>query len=150
MGHTFSNILNHIIFSTKARKNLLHKDLRPPLYSYICGIGKGEGCQVIKVGGIEDHVHVLVKLKPSLAPSDFARKIKASSSKWIHENHKNLKDFSWQSGFSCFSVSESSKNDVVKYINKQEEHHRRIPFRDELKMFLEKHEIKFDHEHFLD
>ena len=71
-------------------------------------------------------------------------------SKWVHENYVNLKDFSWQPGFSCFSVSESAKNAVMKYIEKQEEHHKRISFKDELKMFLEKHDIDFDPNHFLD
>jgi putative transposase len=150
MGHTFSNLLNHIVFSTKGRKNLLYKDIRDPLYSYICGIAKADDCQIIKIGGIEDHIHILTKLKPSMAPSDFARKIKANSSKWIHEQYLNLKDFSWQSGFSCFSVSESGKTDVIEYIDRQEAHHRRIPFRDELKMFLKKHGIEYDPEHFLD
>ena len=150
MGHTFSNLLTHLVFSTKGRTNLLYKDIRDPLYSYICGIAKVENSQIIKIGGIEDHVHILAKIKPSLAPSDFTRKIKANSSKWIHGNYQNLKDFSWQAGFSCFSVSESGKNDVIRYIDKQEEHHRRMPFRDELKLFLEKHGIKFDQEHYLD
>ena len=150
MGHTFSNLLNHIVFSTKGRKNLLYKDIRDSLFSYICGIAKAENCQIIKIGGIEDHIHILIKLKPSLAPSDFVRKIKANSSKWIHEQYPNLKDFSWQSGFSCFSVSESAKESVISYIDKQEEHHKRIPFKDELKIFLKKHGIKFDSEHFLD
>ena len=124
--------------------------MRDSLYAYICGIAKAEGCHVIKVEGIEDHIHILVKVKPSLAPSDFARIIKANSSKWIHEQYPNLKDFSWQSGFSCFSVSESVKNSLVSYIDKQEEHHKRIPFKQELKIFLEKHGIDFDQEHFLD
>lgn len=124
--------------------------MRNILYSYICGIAKAEDCQILKIGGIEDHVHILARLKPSTSSSDFARKIKSNSSKWIHENNQNLKDFSWQAGFSCFSVSESIKNDVIRYIEQQEEHHKRIPFKDELKMFLEKHGIEFDEEHFLD
>jgi putative transposase len=150
MGHAFSNLLNHIVFSTKGRKNLLYKDIRDSLYAYICGIAKAESCQIIKIGGIENHIHILVKLKPSLATSDFTRKIKANSSKWIHEQYPNLKVFSWQSGFSCFSVSESVKNSLISYIGTQEEHHKRIPFQDELKIFLEKHRIDFDKEHFLD
>ena len=85
-----------------------------------------------------------------MAPSDFARIIKANSSKWINEQYSNLKDFSWQSGFSCFSVSESVKDPLIRYINKQENHHKRIPFKDELKIFLKKHEINYDQEHFLD
>ena len=150
MGHTFSNLLNHIIFSTKGRKNLLYKNIRDPLYSYICGIAKAENCQIKKIGGTEEHIHILAKLKPSLSLSDFTRKIKSNSSKWIHVKHPNLRDFAWQPGFSCFSVSESAKNAVINYIEKQEEHHNRISFKDELKMYIEKHGIDYDPEHFLD
>lgn len=150
MGHTFSNLLSHIVFSTKGRRNLLYKDMRDTLYSYICGIAKTENCQIVKIGGTEDHIHILVNLKPSLAHSDFVRKTKANSSKWIHERYPNLKDFSWQSGFSCFSVSESANESVIKYIKIQEEHHKRTSFKDELKIFFEKHRIEFDAEHFLD
>jgi len=150
MGHTFSNILNHIIFSTKDRQNMLSPEIRKSVYAYLCGIAKTEKCQIIKIGGIEDHIHILVLLKPSLSPSDFARKIKTNSSRWIHENYPKLKDFAWQPGFSCFSVSESAKNSVMKYIENQEEHHKRISFKDELKIFHEKNSINFDVEHYLD
>ena len=150
MGHTFSNILNHIIFSTKDRLNLLSSETRKSVYAYLCGIAKAENCQIIKIGGIEDHIHILVILKPSISPSDFARKIKTNSSRWIHENYPKLKDFAWQPGFSCFSVSESAKDSVIKYIDNQEKHHKRISFKDELKMFLQKNNINFDLEHYLD
>ena len=150
MGHTFSHILSHVVFSTKGRKNFLYKGIREPLYSYICGIARSEGCPAIKVGGIEDHIHILLKLKPSVSISDIAGKIKANSCKWIHENHADLHDFSWQSGFSCFSVSESSKDDVVRYIESQENHHGRIPFKIELESFLKKHGIAYEPDHFLD
>jgi REP-associated tyrosine transposase len=150
MGHTFSNILNHIIFSTKNRENMLSANIKDSVHAYLCGIAKAENCQIIKINGIENHIHILVSLKPSLAPSDFARKIKTNSSKWIHENYPKLRDFAWQPGFSCFSVSESTKDSVIKYIDNQEEHHKRISFQDELKIFLEKNSINFDLDHYLD
>ena len=150
MGHTFSNILYHIIFTTQGRRNLIPQAVRNKLYSYIIGISKRENCKIVKIGGTENHVHILAILKPSIAPSDFVRKIKANSTKWVHENFARLDLFSWQAGFACFSVSQSAMDDVVKYIDNQLEHHHRIPFRKELKIFLEKHGIKYDPNHYLD
>ena len=150
MGHTFSHILCHVIFSTKGRINYLYKDLRPNLYSYLCGIAQHEGCQIVNIGGVDDHVHILIRIKPALSISDVVRKLKTNSSKWIHENQTNLKDFSWQSGFSCFSVSESGKSAVIAYIDEQEDHHLKVSFGDELKRFLDKHQIEFEIEHYLD
>ncbi|MDD5599417.1 MAG: IS200/IS605 family transposase [Victivallaceae bacterium] len=150
MGHTFSNILYHIIFSTKDRLDMLSSENKTSVYAYLCAIAKTEGAQIIKINGIENHIHILASLKPSSSPSDFLRKIKANSSKWIHEKYPRLRDFAWQPGFSCFSVSESAKNSVIKYIDNQENHHKRISFKEELKIFLEKHKIDFDPEHFLD
>ena len=150
MGHTFSNLLSHVVFSTKDRRNMLYADLRTQLFPYMRGIANKEGATVFAINGIEDHVHVLVKLKPALAPSDFARIIKCNSSNWIHETFVNLKDFAWQSGFSAFSVSESVAPVVVEYIEKQEVHHHRMSFAEELRILLSKHGIEFDPEHYLD
>jgi putative transposase len=149
MSHTYSNILCHIVFSPKGHKNMLFKEMREDLYSYISGISKKEGCYIIKTGGIEDHIHIFVKLKTSISPSEFVRTIKANSSRWIHQKFSNLKDFAWQPGFSCFSVSESAKEDVINYIINQEKHHNRIPFSTELKMFLEKHNVEYDPQYYM-
>jgi hypothetical protein len=89
-------------------------------------------------------------LIPSISVSDFVRKIKANSAKWIHENYSNLYDFAWQSGYSCFSASESIKRNIVLYIEKQNEHHKKLSFGDELKMFLKKHNIDFNSDYYLD
>ena len=150
MGHTFTNLLNHVVFSTKDRRNMLYKDLRQQLFPYIRGIANNEGATIFEINGIEDHVHILAKLKPSLAPSDFARIIKCNSSSWIHETYGNMKDFAWQSGFSAFSVSGSVAHAVRNYIETQEAHHKRMSFADELRILLEKHGVEFDPEHYLD
>lgn len=141
MGHTYSNLLIHIVLSVKDRINLLYKDMRTDLFSYICGIAKNIGCHVVKIGGVEDHLHLFIKIPPDLSISDAVMKIKANSSKWIHETYPNLHDFAWQGGFSCFSVSESAKESVCNYIDSQEEHHKRYPLGHELKIFHEKNKI---------
>jgi len=141
MGHTFSNLLIHIIFSVKDRKNMLYKEMRNDLFPYIHGIAKNIGCNIIRAGGVEDHVHILIKTQPDISVSEVVMKVKANSSKWMHETYPNLSDFAWQVGFSCFSVSESVKDDVIKYIDCQEEHHKRFPLGEELKMFFEKNKV---------
>lgn len=141
MGHTFSNLIVHIVFSGKERKNMLYKDMRTSLFSYMCGIAKNIDCHIVRIGSIEDHVHILIKIPPNLSISDAVMKLKANSSKWIHETYPDMFDFSWQTGFSCFSVSESVKEDIIRYIDSQQEHHRRFSFVDEVKMFHDKNNI---------
>ena len=150
MGHTFSNIVEHVVFSTKDRRNMLYKDMRVRLFAYISGIVKDEGALVLRINAVEDHLHMLMKPRPAHAPSDIVQKLKSSSSAWIHETFANLHDFAWQSGFSIFSVSESVSGVVARYIERQEEHHHRMSFAEELRLLLKKHKVEFDPEHYLD
>jgi len=124
--------------------------MRPELFRYVCGIAEGEGCRICAINGIDEHVHILLTLKPTMSVSELMRKLKTNSSKWIHEKFPALLGFQWQSGFSVFSVSESVCDQVTEYIRKQSEHHHRIPFAEELRLLLEKNGIKYDPEHFLD
>jgi putative transposase len=150
MGHTFSRVLLHVVFSTKDRVNSLYKNMRAKLLAYLNGVARNEGITIIKANAVDDHVHMLIEIKPAQSPSEVVRKLKANSSKWIHETYPNLKGFAWQSGYSVFSVSLSALPGVVKYIENQEEHHKRLPFAEELKCFFERHQIRFDPEHYLD
>jgi len=150
MGHTFSRILLHVIFSTKGRRNSLYRDMRADLLGYMQGIARNEGVHVLKANAIEDHVHMLLATKPIHAPADVVRTIKTNSSSWIHKTYPDLRDFEWQSGFGVFSVSESASGDVSAYIESQERHHRRIPFAEEFRLFLEKHGVEYDPNHYLD
>jgi len=150
MGHTFSRILLHVIYSTKERKPLLAQDMRAKLLAYTTGIAHNEGVHVLAANAVLDHVHLLLDVKPSHAPSTLIRTIKSNSSRWIHDTYGKRADFAWQSGFGIFSVSESAVNDVIAYIKKQEQHHRKIPFAEELRLFLEKHGVEYDPDHYLD
>jgi len=150
MGHTFSRILLHAIFSTKDRTNRLYRDMRDGLYGYVYGVARNLGVQVIKAGGVDDHVHLLLNVKPVHAPADLVRDLKANSSKWIHETYPRLHDFAWQRGYGIFSVSESAVPQVIAYIDRQEEHHGRVPFAEEFRRFLERHGVEFDPDHYLD
>jgi REP element-mobilizing transposase RayT len=144
MPSTYTNLLYHIIFSTKQRQRLITNDFKEELYRYIGGIIRAEVGIQIEIGGIEDHVHILAKFKPVVAVSQMLAKIKANSSKWINETKKIATRFSWQEGFAAFSVSESQVPTVREYIRNQEEHHRRQSFQDELLALLERHGIEYD------
>jgi putative transposase len=150
MGHTFSNLLVHVVFSTKGRRHDMYKAMREPLLSYICGVGVNEEVKLLCVNALAEHVHLLLRIKPSHNISMIVNKLKANSSRWIHQTYPDLQLFEWQPGFSAFSVSESAAGDVMKYIERQEEHHQRVSFGDELKLFLEKNKVGFHPEHYLD
>jgi len=150
MGHTFTNHLYHIVFSTKNRLPLIEANIREELYKYICGIARRCNGVVIGINGTSDHVHIFAQINPSVPVSDFVRMIKANSSKWVSEKFPAKRSFQWQAGYASFSVSESNSNAVKKYIQEQERHHRTQTFAEELKAFLERHGIRYDPEHYLD
>lgn len=144
MANTFSQIYIQIVFAVKRRQNLMHKGWRDELHKYICGIVNGKEQKVYAIGGVEDHIHILVSIKPQMAISDLVRDIKANSSKWINENGFVRGRFEWQAGFGAFSYAKSQLDNVIKYINNQEQHHKKQTFKAEYLELLEKFEIEFD------
>ena len=150
MGHTYSNNLFHIIFSTKDRCGLLSDKIRDELHCYITGIIRNQDCALVKINSVTDHAHLLCKIKPSISVSDFTSKVKSNSSRWMKERFELPYGFQWQSGFSSFSVSESSAKSVIRYIENQQEHHRAVTFEEELKSFLDKHGVDYDPMRYLD
>jgi len=144
MSQSFTNLLYHIIFSTKDRRPLITLDYQPRLYAYIGGTIRGLGGISLGTNGIEDHVHVLAKLRPDKALSDVLRELKAGASGWMHDVFPSLSDFSWQRGYGAFTVSQSNLQQVQHYLMNQKEHHQRISFRDEFIQFLRANEIEFD------
>ncbi len=144
MSHSHTNILVHAVFSTKDRLNLIHDDLRPRLHEYVGGIARAESCALLAAGGMPDHDHQLLKVHPSKAVSDLIRVIKSRSSGWIHQTFPDLRHFAWQNGHGSFSVSESARDDVCRYLATQTEHHKRMTFQEEYIAFLEKNGIDYD------
>jgi putative transposase len=143
MPSTYTNLLYHIVFSTKERQPLVTPDIKDELYHYIGGIIRAEGGTQLEIGGIDDHVHILAKLKPAVAVSDALRLIKANSSKWANEG-KSKTRFAWQEGFAAFSVSESQVETVSQYIRNQEEHHRGKTYQQEFVELLDRHGVEYD------
>ena len=144
MSQSFTNLLYHIIFSTKERRPLITSAYEPRLYQYIGGIIKGTGGTSLGINGAEDHVHVLAKLPPDRALSDVLRDLKCNASGWMHDVFPKVKDFSWQRGHGAFTVSQSHIEEVRRYLERQKEHHQRISFRAEFVQFLQANGIAYD------
>jgi len=144
MAHSYTNLLYHLVFSTKGRRALLTPSVRTELFPYLAGAVRGEGGEAIIVGGTANHVHILARLRQDKAIANVLRDIKANSSKWIHKRFSDQRSFSWQQGYGAFSVSASQSNKVRRYIENQETHHRRTTFEDEFIALLKAHGITFD------
>jgi REP element-mobilizing transposase RayT len=129
---------------------LILPSFQSDLHGYLGGIVRDLGGIAIEVGGVADHVHLLVRLKPTLAIADALREIKAGSSKWVNEEKMKLRKFGWQDGYAAFTVSESQALRVRTYIQRQEQHHRRIDFQQEVRDLLRRHNIEFDERYLWD
>ena len=144
MGHSYSSCLIHYVWSTKERRNLISADLQPPLWAYLGGIADQNGMKALAVGGIDNHVHVLVSLPSTLSIAKAAQLLKGGSSKWVHDSYPIHKQFAWQEGYGAFSIGISSVDDTVAYIQGQTDHHRTVTFEEEFVRFLEKHGLEYD------
>ncbi len=144
MPHSYVSSLIHGIFSTKQRRKFLPSEVRERLWPYIGGIAREHGMKTLAVGGTDDHVHLLLSLPATMPVSKALQWINAGSSKWIHDTYPNLRDFEWQEGYGAFSVSISHVDETVRYIHRQEEHHKKISFEEEFVAFLKKHSIDYD------
>lgn len=141
---THHGILLHVVFSTKYRKPLLADSWRDDLFAYIGGIVDDHKAILLKSGGIEEHVHLLLRVHPEFAISKTIQLLKANSSGWINKMEKTEARFEWQRGYAAFSVSQSMSNTVKNYIARQRQHHTRKTFEDEYLEMLRKHEVAFD------
>ena len=144
MSATFTHLLYHLIFSTKYRLHLINDEIKAPLYEYIGAIVRGEKGTLLAIGGMPDHVHLLVRLAPDCPVSGILRSIKANTSRWANERFRPEGGFRWQRGYGAFSVSESQAPVVRGYIDRQEEHHSRFTLREELATLLNRHGIQYD------
>ena len=148
MPSTHTSLHYHLIFATKDRAPLITPGWRAQFHDYLGGTTRGLGAVPQGVGGVADHVHLLVSLKATHCLADFMRELKKASSSWVRET-KGLPAFQWQEGYAAFTVSASSRAAVRTYIAGQEEHHRVKSFREELVEFLQKSGVLYD-ERYLD
>jgi REP element-mobilizing transposase RayT len=145
---TYTQILYHIVFATKNRKPVLAKEHRNRIFKYIWGIIQTRNCYLYRIGGIEDHIHVLCALHPSVALADLVKEIKAGSNRWIRYENILPEFDSWQSGYGAFTCSIDSKDRIIEYIKNQEKHHRGESSASELKRLLCEADIDCDEKYF--
>ena len=144
MANTFTQIYLHIVFSVKGRQNLIQKSWKDELHKYVCGIINGKDQKTSAIGGMGDHIHLLVSIKPNITVSDLLRDIKANSSKWINEKRFVTGKFQWHEGFGAFSCAQSHLSILIAYINNQEQHHKKKLFKDEYQELLNEFEISYN------
>ena len=144
MAQTYTSLLIHIIFSTSGRAPLLTDAIRLDVHAYLGGILRELDAIPIAIGGTADHVHLLTRLPANLALADCLRIVKTNSSRWVKERCSQQRKFAWQGGYGAFSVSESRRAAVIRYIRDQAQHHRRISFQDEFLALLKNHRVEFD------
>lgn len=146
MPQSLSNLAVHLVFSTKNRAAYLQDaELRPELYAYMATILRNTvDCPAMKIGGVADHVHVLFQLSRTQTVANVVEQAKKETSKWIKKQASDLETFSWQAGYGAFAVSESNVAAVKRYIDRQEEHHRKWSFQDEFRELCRKHQVEID------
>jgi REP element-mobilizing transposase RayT len=131
MANTYTSLHYHVVFSTKNRVKCISPAIEQRVWTYLGGVARKHQMKALQVGGVEDHVHALVMAPPTLSPSQVAQFLKGDSSKWIHEEFPELRGFAWQDGYGAFTVSKSNLPEVISYIQKQREHHRKRTFQEE-------------------
>ncbi|MFM2224122.1 MAG: hypothetical protein RJA07_324 [Bacteroidota bacterium] len=150
MANTYTQVHLHFVFVVKHRDALIQKSWKDELYKYISGIVQHHEHKMICINGMPDHVHLFIGMRPTQSISDLMQDIKGSSSKWINDKKLVRGKFEWQSGYGAFSYSKSQVKDVINYIENQEEHHKKISFKEEYISFLKKFEIDFDEKYLFD
>jgi REP element-mobilizing transposase RayT len=151
MPQSLANVLIHLVFSTKDRRPALSNcPLRDQMHRYLAGVAANLDCPAIVVGGAEDHVHLLGRQSRTITLADWVKELKRASSLWAKTKDCQWSLFQWQAGYGAFSVSQSQSARVQRYIEAQEEHHRRVSFQDELRELFHRHGVAFDEKYVWD
>jgi putative transposase len=150
MPQSLSNILLHLVFSTKDRQPLIYPEIEPELYAYITAIHKNINCPLMKIGGTSNHLHILCRLERVVPASKLLEEIKKTSSKWIKTKDQRLREFSWQAGYGAFSIGMSNAHALEEYIAQQKYHHQHRSFEEEYRTLLTKYRVEWDENHVWD
>ena len=146
---SYTKLLYHVVFRTKYGKNTIPEQHEKELYAYILGIINNKKSKLYRIGGIENHLHLLIDIHPTFAVSDFMKELKEHSSKWLAQN-RNFPDFEgWAVSFAAFSYNLSDKQKIINYIINQKEHHKIVRFEDEYRQFLIENDIEINEKYFL-
>ncbi|HUS10274.1 MAG TPA: IS200/IS605 family transposase [Pyrinomonadaceae bacterium] len=150
MANTFSQIYIQTVFAVSNRQSLIRPEFKEDLYKYISGIVKNQGQKLISINGMTDHIHILIGLKPTIALADLVRDIKSDSTTYVNKNKWVRGKFSWQEGYGAFSYGHSQLDTIIRYIQNQEEHHKRRSFKNEYLTLLRKFDIAFEDKYVFD
>ena len=145
MAQSLSRLWTHLIFSTKDRFPFLKDEqIRRDMHAYLATVLRSHDCETLIVGGEKDHVHALFALSRKYSISSVVKEIKRTSSGWVKNLSQSQRKFHWQNGYGAFSVSHSHLDKVASYIERQEQHHRRVNFQGEYRIFLKKYQVEYD------
>jgi REP element-mobilizing transposase RayT len=150
MANTYTSLHYHVVFSTKNRERWIQERFEQRIWAYLGGIARENNMNPLLIGGVEDHVHLLLGLPPVLALSNAIKLIKGGSSKWIKETFPDLTRFSWQDSYAAFTASKSHLPELINYIRNQRPHHHRKSFAEEYRALLDRHEIQYDERYVFD
>ena len=143
MPQSLSKVLVHVIFSTKNREPFIAQPIRPRLHAYITGILDNLKSPSLQTGGVADHVHILFALSRTISPAELVEEVKKGSSKWM-KSDGGVPGFFWQAGYGAFSIGESQVGSVIRDIQNQEQHHRKVTFQEEFRKFLQRYKVAYD------
>ena len=144
MPQSLSLVIIHLIFSTKDRRGFLGSDFRSRMHAYLASVSRKLKCECLRVGGTADHVHLAIRLSRTITIAKLVEQLKTSSSVWAKEQSPDQRAFAWQRGYGCFSVSPRDSEELVAYVDNQEEHHKKRSFQEEFRMFLDKYGVNYD------
>ena len=144
MPQSLCRLLSHLVFSTKGRDSWITPGVRDELHSYMGGVLKRIDCTPIRVGGVDDHVHLFFGMNRTMSVAQVVEKVKTASSKWLKDQSPAFAPFHWQNGYGIFSVSQSDADAVDRYVRHQEAHHQKMTFQDEYRLLLQRYQVEFD------
>jgi putative transposase len=150
MSQSLSDVLLHLVFSTKNRDPLIDVRIEEELFKYIGGICRELKCPSHKIGGTDDHVHIACSLSRTITISKLLEEVKSSSSKWIKTKGAQYAAFAWQNGYGAFSIGQSQLPNLCRYIADQREHHRKQSFQDEYRDLLAKYGVEYEEQYVWD
>ncbi len=150
MANTYSQCYFHVTFHVKSNRFLIPKHLLPELFKYTTGIVQGKKHKMIAIGGIPDHIHLFVGLRPDVAISDLVHDVKGTTSKFLNEKFYATGQFRWQKGFGVFTYSRSQIRNVANYIHNQEKHHEKKSFKEEYIEILNRFDVDYDPKYLFD
>ena len=144
MSHSYVSVLFHCVFSTMDRRKTIDIELQERLWPYLGGIARENNLKALAIGGVEDHVHMLLSMPSTISVAKAMQWIKGGSSKWVHDEFPERRAFAWQEGYGAFSIGISQVEETKRYIANQREHHKTKTFQEEYLAFLDKHGVQYD------